>query len=127
MCNFSEKTVSLGQYINFVPAPNFIRAKAELDLTPLRTGSRALSHIVVKMPVTNKMDCILSNDFLWFLNKEIFSATFQVQLNADFYTPTERFFNVKAPNWFTLKKLNLIAETMQGTLHYKISFIGMEQ
>ncbi|KAH8420199.1 hypothetical protein KR009_007142 [Drosophila setifemur] len=74
------------------------RSIAVLDLHNLRRTYLQWTHVVVRLPPSSR----------------------RIGYNLDIYDPRERVTDIRMPRWYTMARLTLWNETLQGTLHHRL-------
>ncbi|XP_037939249.1 GPI inositol-deacylase isoform X2 [Teleopsis dalmanni] len=103
--NVCESGFSIDQYVEKMPFKDKVRSMAILDLNNLRKTFLNWTHVVA----------------------HITSIDQPMNLNVDIYNSKERHFNIIMPRWYNFLKANIINETMQGSLYYKVYIQDLDE
>ncbi|KAH8281325.1 hypothetical protein KR018_009619 [Drosophila ironensis] len=101
---YCDKATSLMHLVQRLPNEDREpRSIAVLDLHNLRRTYVHWTHLVVRLP----------------------PGTRRLGYNLDIYDPRERVTDVRMPRWYTMAKLPVVNETLQGTLHHRLRISEM--
>nr|XP_016937172.1 GPI inositol-deacylase [Drosophila suzukii] len=101
---YCEKATSLMHLVQRLPNEDRDpRSIAILDLHNLRKTYVQWTHVLVRLPPSTK----------------------RIGYNLDIYDPQERVTDIKMPRWYTMARLPIINETLQGTLHHRLRISEM--
>ncbi|KAH8261940.1 hypothetical protein KR026_006353 [Drosophila bipectinata] len=101
---YCDKVTSLMHLVQRLPNEDRDpRSVAILDLHNLRRTYLEWTHVVVRLPPGNR----------------------RIGYNLDIYDPKDRIMDIKMPRWYTMAKLPLVNETLQGTLHLRLRISGL--
>uniref|UniRef100_A0A182WFP3 GPI inositol-deacylase n=1 Tax=Anopheles minimus TaxID=112268 RepID=A0A182WFP3_9DIPT len=97
------KAVSLANYTLPVPSSKFDRFGALLDMHELKRNNPTWTHVLVKIPRTNK----------------------PVQFSVDIFNPDERMMNLTMPYWFDYRAHTILHDASPDDSFYRINIHGM--
>ncbi|KAH8240523.1 hypothetical protein KR038_002336 [Drosophila bunnanda] len=101
---YCKKATSLMHLVQRLPNEDRDpRSIAILDLHNLRKTYLQWTHVVVRLPPSQR----------------------RTGYNLDIYDPRERVTDIRMPRWYTMARLPVINETLQGTLHHRIRIAEM--